>query len=117
MVAGCSRGVGVGGGWVERKRPFTLLRLTGRPTATLYRVVLLEAVFPLVAATVVAAGTAYGIAILTVRAITPAGTPFPGFRHVYYLPMAAGLAASLPVILPPLPLVRRITVPGTGRLS
>jgi len=117
IVAGCSLAVAVGGSLVERKRPFTLLRLTGTPTSTLYRVVLLEAVFPLVAATVVAAGTAYGIAILTVRAIAPAGTPLPVLGHVYYLTMAAGLAASLLVILASLPLLGRITGPGSVRFE
>jgi hypothetical protein len=117
IVAGCSLAVAVGGSLVERKRPFTLLRLTGTPTSTLYRVVLLEAVFPLVAATVVAAGTAYGIAILMVRAIAPAGTPLPVLGHVYYLTMAAGLAASLLVILASLPLLGRITGPGSVRFE
>lgn len=50
IVAGCSLAVTIGGGLVERKRPFTMLRLTGTSTATLYRVVLSEAVLPLVAA-------------------------------------------------------------------
>src|SRR4029450_4247665 len=54
LVAGCSRAVAVGGGLVERKRPFTLLRLTGAPTPALYRVVLLEAILPLLLAAVVA---------------------------------------------------------------
>jgi hypothetical protein len=30
LVAGCSLAVAVGGGLVERKRPFSLLRLSGR---------------------------------------------------------------------------------------
>ncbi|HYB87145.1 MAG TPA: FtsX-like permease family protein, partial [Streptosporangiaceae bacterium] len=109
LVAGCSLAVVVGGGLVERKRPFTMLRLTGTPTSALYRVVLLEAVLPLVAATLVAAGTAYGISVLTAAKIGPAGTPVPGLGHVYYLTMGAGLAASLLVILAALPLLGRIT--------
>ena len=72
LVAGCSLAVSVGGNLVERKRPFTLLRVSGTPIATLYRVVLLEAILPLAAATVVAAGTAYGIAVLTVDRMAPA---------------------------------------------
>lgn len=39
LVAGCSLAVTVGGSLVERKRPFTLLRLTGTSTSTLCRVV------------------------------------------------------------------------------
>ena len=109
IVAGCSLAVAVGGGLVERKRPFTMLRLTGAPTATLYRVVLAEAVLPLVAATVVAAGTAYGISVLTAAKMAPAGTPVPDLGHVYYLTMGAGLVISLLVIGATLPLLGRIT--------
>ena len=43
IVAGCSLAVSVGGSLVERKRPFTLLRVTGTQVSMLYRVVLLEA--------------------------------------------------------------------------
>ncbi len=117
IVAGCSLAVAVGGGLVERKRPFTLLRLTGTPTSTLYRVVLLEAVLPLAAATVVAAGTAYGISVLTVSKLAPAGTPTPVPGHAYFLTMGIGLIASLVVIFASLPLLGRITGPGTVRFE
>jgi hypothetical protein len=117
IVAGCSLAVTIGGSLVERKRPFTLLRLTGTSTSTLYRVVILEAVLPLVAATVVAAATAYGVAALTVKAIAPAGTPAPAPGPAYYLTMGAGLAAALLVILLSLPLLGRITGPGNVRFE
>jgi ABC-type antimicrobial peptide transport system permease subunit len=117
IVAGCSLAVAVGGSLVERKRPFTLLRVTGTPTSALYRVVFLEAVFPLAAATIVAAGTAYGISVLTVQKMAPAGTPLPVPGHVYYVTMAVGLAASLLVILTSLPLLGRITGPGNVRFE
>ena len=76
LVAGCSLAVAVGGGLVDRKRPFTLLRVSGTPIRTLYRVVLLEAAVPLAAATVVTAALAYGMSILTVLRLAPrhAGT-------------------------------------------
>ncbi len=117
LVAGCSLAVAVGGSLVERKRPFTLLRVSGTATSTLYKVVFLEAVFPLVAATLVAAATAYGIAVLTVSKMAPAGTPAPVLGHVYYLTMGAGLAISLLVILVTLPLLGRITGPGNVRFE
>jgi ABC-type antimicrobial peptide transport system permease subunit len=117
VVAGCSLAVAVGGSLVERKRSFTLLRLTGTPTKTLYRVVFLEAVLPLVAATVIAAGTAYGISVLTVNTMSPAGTPMPVPGHAYFLTMAVGLIASLLVILASLPLLGRITGPGGVRFE
>jgi len=117
VVAGCSLAVAVGGSLVERKRPFTLLRLTGTPTSALYRVVFLEAVFPLAAATIVAAGTAYAISVLTVQKMAPAGTPLPVLGHVYYLTMAGGLVASLLVIIASLPLLGRITGPANVRFE
>ncbi len=109
LVAGCSLAVVAGGGLVERKRPFTMLRLTGTPMSTLSRVVLQEAVLPLVAATLVAAGTAYGISVLTIEKMAPAGTPIPDLGHVYFLTVGVGLAVSLLAILVTLPLLGRIT--------
>jgi hypothetical protein len=117
LVAGCSLAVTVGGGLVERKRPFTLLRVTGAATATLHRVVLLEAVLPLLAATLVAASTAYCMAVLIAGRLAPAGTPTPVPGAGYYAIMGAGLAASLAVILATLPLLGRITAPGTVRFE
>ncbi len=117
IVAGCSLAVAVGGSLVERKRPFTLLRLTGTATSTLYRVVLLEAVLPLVAATVIAGGLAYGISVLTVSKLAPAGTPVPVPSHAYFLTMGAGLIASLLIICASLPLLGRITGPDSVRFE
>lgn len=117
IVAGCSLAVSVGGSLVERKRPFTLLRVSGTPTSTLYRVVFLEAVLPLVAATVVAGGIAYGVAALTVARLAPVGTPAPAPGHAYYLTMGIGLVASLLVILASLPLLGRITGPASVRFE
>jgi hypothetical protein len=117
IVAGCSLAVTVGGSLVERKRPFTLLRVTGTQLATLYRVVLLEAVLPLVAATILAGAVAYFIAIETVEAIAPAGTPIPAPGGVYYATMAAGLAGALLVILTSLPMLRRITAADKVRFE
>lgn len=86
-----------------------MLRLAGTPTGALYRVVLIEAVLPLVAAMIVAAGTAYGISVVTIKRMAPAGTPMPLLGHVYYLTTGAGLVVSLLVILTTLPLLSRIT--------
>jgi FtsX-like permease family len=117
VVAGCSLAVAVGGSLVERKRPFTLLRLTGTKTATLYRVVVLEAVLPLVAATIVAAGVAYGVAVLTVHSLARSGTPVPVPGHTYFLTIGAGLVASLLIIAAALPLLSRITGPENVRFE
>jgi FtsX-like permease family protein len=117
LVAACSLAVAAGGGLVERKRPFSLLRLSGTPSSTLHRVVYLEGILPLVTATVVAAGTGYGISVLAVGKLSPKGTPVPTLGHVYYLTMGIGLAVSLVVILITLPLLNRITQPSNARFE
>jgi hypothetical protein len=117
IVAGCSLAVAVGGSLVERKRPFTLLRVTGTQLATLYRVVLLEAMLPLIGATIIAGGVAYLIAVLTVGAIAPSGTPVPVPGHTYFLMMGTGLLAAIVVIVSSLPLLRRITGAASVRFE
>jgi hypothetical protein len=117
LVAGCSLAVAIGGSMVERKRPFSLLRVSGTPVGALYRVVLLEGVLPLAAATVVAAGTAYAIAVLAVGKIAPKGTPTPVLGHVYYLTLGTGLLVSLLVIVVTMPLLGRITGPAQARFE
>ena len=47
IIAACSLAVNIVAGLGERKRPFSLLRLTGVPTALLHRVVALESALPL----------------------------------------------------------------------
>ena len=69
LVAACSLAVTAGGSIVERRRPFTLLRLSGASGRTLYRVVLLESLLPLVTASLVAAATGVGVAVPLVKAL------------------------------------------------
>ena len=47
IIAACSLAVNVTAGLGERKRPFSLLRLTGVPLGTLRRVITLESALPL----------------------------------------------------------------------
>jgi hypothetical protein len=116
LVAGCSLAVAVGGGLIERKRPFTLLRLTGAPTPALYRVVLLESIPPLLVAAVVAASAGLAVAAPVVDQVTSNGTvALPG--HGYFLSIGAGLTAALALILTGLPLLRRITEPNNARFE
>jgi hypothetical protein len=117
LVAGCSLAVAIGGGLTDRKRAFTLLRVSGTPVRTLYRVLLLEAVLPLAAATLVAAGLAYGMSVLAVTQMAPAGTPVPMLGHVYFATMGAGLAIALIVIGVTLPLLNRMTGPDHVRFE
>ena len=117
IVAGCSLAVAVGGGLVDRKRPFTLLRVSGTPVGVLSRVVLMEAAVPLVAATIVAAGIAYGTSVLAFVRLAPTGTAIPQLGSDYYTLMGIGLAVAFGVIMVTLPLLRRMTTPGNVRFE
>ncbi|HWG23591.1 FtsX-like permease family protein [Actinospica sp.] len=117
LVAGCSLAVAAGGSLVERKRPFTLLRLTGTPVRTLYKVVLLEALLPLAAATVLAIAAGYGLAVVAATKVAPAGTPIPGPGSSYYLTMALGLLAALVLISGTLPFLSRLTRSDNARFE
>ncbi|MFG6197567.1 FtsX-like permease family protein [Nonomuraea sp. JJY05] len=118
LVAGaCSLVVAVGGGLVERRQPFTLLRLAGTPTRTLATVVLLESALPLVLAAVLAAGAGFGVAepVIGQLAMKGASPAMPG--PAYFASLGGGLAASLLVILTTLPLLRRMTAPDNARFE
>ena len=117
IVAGCSLAVTVGGGLVDRKRPFTLLRVGGTPTGVLTRVVLLEAAVPLAAATIVAAGVAYGTSVMAFLRLAPSGTAIPQLGRDYYTIMGIGLLVAFGVITVTLPLLRRMTAPATVRFE
>jgi hypothetical protein len=117
IVAGCSLTVAAGGGLIDRKRPFTLLRVSGTPVGVLSRVVLMEAAVPLAAATIVAAGIAYGMSVGAFVRLAPPDTAIPRLGHDYYALMGAGLAVAFGVITVTLPLLRRMTAPGNVRFE
>ena len=107
----------VGGGLVDRKRPFTLLRVSGVPVGALSRVVLMEAALPLAAATVIVAGIAYGTSVLAVSRLGAEGVAIPSLGRVYYETLGAGLAIALLIILLTMPLLRRMSAPGNVRFE
>jgi len=117
LIAGSSLAVAVAGGLVERKRPFTLLRVSGTATGVLYRTVLLETVLPLLAATVVAFGVGLVLAYPIARALAPgrhtAVLPDPG----YYLILGASLTAALALIGACLPILGRLTATRNVRFE
>ncbi|HEY1484776.1 MAG TPA: FtsX-like permease family protein [Micromonosporaceae bacterium] len=119
LVAGCSLAIAMGGGMVERKRPFTLLRVSGTATRVLRRVLLLESILPLIVATVVAAVAGLASAIPVGIDLAPAGAPgaiqLPG--HTYFLTMGAGLLISLALVAATVPLLNRMTVPDNARFE
>jgi hypothetical protein len=117
LAGGCSLLVSVGGGLIERRQPFTLLRLAGTPARTLGAVVLLESALPLVLAAVVAAGAGFGVAAPLIDALAMKGTSLTMPGPVYFGCVGGGLAASLLVVLMALPLLRRMTAPDNARFE
>lgn len=112
-IAGCSLAVSVAAGLIERKRPFSLLRLAGTQLGVLRRVVALEAAVPLLITAAASMAAAFLAAQLFLRAQLHQTLQGPGLA--YYLVLAAGLVASLAVIASTLPLLNRVTGPETAR--
>jgi hypothetical protein len=113
VIAGCSLAVSAAGGLTDRKRPFSLLRLTGVQLGVLRRVVTLETALPLLVIAAISGGTGLLAAQLFLRSelgetLRPPGTG-------YYLIVAAGLVISLGVIGSTLPLLERVTGPEAAR--
>lgn len=114
-IAGCTLAVSVVAGLNDRRRPFSLLRLTGARLGTLRRVVVLESAVPLLTGAAVAIGTGFLAAGLFLRSQLGYALSPPG--GAYYLVVAAGLLAALAVLASTLPLLRRITDPEAARFE
>ena len=112
-IAGCSLAVSVIAGLTDRKRPFSLLRLTGVQLGVLRRVVALESAVPLLAAAVLAIGAGLLGAQLFLTAQMQYTLHPPGLT--YSAIVAGGLLLSLGIIAATFPLLRRITGPETAR--
>ena len=112
-IAGCTLAAGIAAGLADRKRPLSLLRLTGARLATLRRVVALEGAVPLLAGAAVAIGTGFGAAAM--YASTAQHHPMVAPGAAYYLLTAAGIIVSLGIIAATFPLLARITGPEIAR--
>jgi FtsX-like permease family protein len=112
-IAGCTLAAGIAAGLADRKRPFSLLRLTGARLATLRRVVALESAVPLLAVAAVAIGTGFGAA--GIYASLEMQDPMVAPGAAYYLITAGGILASLGIIAATFPLLERITGPEVAR--
>jgi hypothetical protein len=113
LIAGCTLAAGIAGGLADRKRPFSLLRLTGARLGTLRRVVALEGAIPLLAVAVVAIGAGFGAAAMFTSAAQQHPMVAPG--AAYYLITAGGILAALGIIAATFPLLARITGPEVAR--
>jgi hypothetical protein len=112
-IAGCTLAAGIAAGLADRKRPFSLLRLTGARLATLRRVVALEGAVPLLAVSAVAIGAGFGAAAM--NASLQQGRPIVAPGAEYYLLTAGGILLSLAIIAATFPLLARITGPEVAR--
>jgi hypothetical protein len=112
-IAGCTLAAGIAAGLADRKRPFSLLRLTGARLATLRRVVALESAVPLLAVAAVATGTGFGAAAMYASLEMQRPMVAPG--AAYYLLTAGGILAALGIIAATFPLLARITGPEVAR--
>jgi FtsX-like permease family len=112
-IAGCTLAAGIAAGLADRKRPFSLLRLTGARLGTLRRVVGLEGGVPLLAGAVVAIGTGFAAAAMSASEAQAHPMVAPG--PAYYLLTAGGILVSLGIIAATFPLLARITGPEVAR--
>ena len=112
-IAGCTLAAGIAAGLADRKRPFSLLRLTGARLAMLRRVVALESAVPLLAVAAVAIGTGFGAAAMYASLAQQYPMVAPG--AAYYLLTAGGIVVSLGIIAATFPLLARITGPEVAR--
>ncbi len=113
IIAACSLAVSAAAGMSDRKRPFSLLRLTGVRVAVLRRVVAIEAAVPLVAVSLVAIGTGLIASDLYLKSEVAISLRPPGLE--YYLVVFAGFVAALVVVAATLPLIDRMTGPEIAR--
>jgi hypothetical protein len=112
-IAGCTLAAGIAAGLADRKRPFSLLRLTGARLATLRRVVALEGAVPLLSVAAVAIGTGFAGAAMFASEAQQHPMVAPGVA--YYLITAGGIVVSLGIIAATFPLLERITGPKVAR--
>jgi hypothetical protein len=112
-IAGCTLAAAIAAGLADRKRPFSLLRLTGARLATLRHVVALESAVPLLAVAAVAIGTGFAASGEYASVAQHHAMVAPG--AAYYLITAGGILVSLGIIAATFPLLKRITGPEVAR--
>ncbi len=107
LIAGCSLAVTTVAGVSERKRPFSLLRLTGVSLSILRRVVVLETAAPLIVIAMASAIIGLGASGLFLRSQLGLTLRVPNVA--YFAIVLGGLVGALAVIGTTLPLLNRIT--------
>jgi hypothetical protein len=115
LIAGCSLAVAMAAGVSERRRPFSLMRLSGAPLGVLQRMVALETAGPLLVIAVASALTGFVASDLFLRSQLGETIRPPGLS--YYLIVGAGLVGALAMIASTLPLLDRATRPENARME
>ena len=113
VIAACSLVVNLAAGLAERRRPFSLLRLTGVPRTLLHRVVTLESALPLLIVAAVSIVVGLSAAALYLHSQTGLTFSLPGIS--YWSTVIGGLAASMAIIVATFPILDRITGPEVAR--
>ncbi len=113
IIAACSLAVNIAAGLSERKRPFSLLRLTGVSTGVLRRVVALESALPLLLVAVVSIAVGLVAAALFLSSQLDIALRIPG--SAYWATVVGGVIASLAIVASMFPLLNRITGPEAAR--
>lgn len=115
LIAGLSLAVATAGGLLERRRPFTLLRLADSSAGQIRRVLVTETAAPLLTATLVSAGIGLAVAAdMSHAAHQPWHSPPAG----YWILLAAGTTTALAAaLLTTMPLLSRLTAPDTARFE
>ncbi len=113
IIASCSLAVNIAAGLGERKRSFSLLRLTGVPTGLLHRVVALESALPLLLVAAVSIVVGLVSAALYLHSQVGIAFSIPGIP--YWATVIGGLAVSLAIIASTFPLLTRMTGPEVAR--
>ncbi|MGP0032939.1 MAG: FtsX-like permease family protein, partial [Acidimicrobiales bacterium] len=113
IIAACSLAVNIAAGLGERRRSFSLLRLTGVPRELLHRIVTLESALPLLLVAAVSIVVGLLAAALYLHSQVGLAFSLPGFS--YWATMIGGLAASMAIIAATFPILDRITGPEVAR--
>jgi hypothetical protein len=113
LIAGCSLTIAMAAGISERRRPFSLLRLSGVPLGVLQRMVALETAGPMLVISIASAGIGLVASELFLRSQLGLTLRPPG--AVYYLIVVGGLLGALAIMASTLPLLDRVTRPEDAR--
>lgn len=113
LIAGCGLAVAMAASVIERRRPFSMLRLSGASIAVLRRVVALETALPLVVISLASAGLGLTASDLFLRSQFAVTLEIPGIK--YFGIIVSGLVVSLLIVASTMTLLDPMTRPENAR--